>query len=355
MALVFMKGTMMDRGIRCAVLVGLWLGGLSSSTLAQDAPVEAESDVLPTDEGSTEADTEGTSEVETPESESDDSPPPVSEPAQEPPPPVAPPPPPEVPEPPPEPTIEDNRDATIRTLETSEAPTPTFTFWEDGEDFIKPVIQLSATMVGYFPTAREGATDLAFRLSTLALARFGLEGELFGFLTFRSVFERNIGYSLARNGPVGTGVWEGTASLQPRENYLRIEQWGLSLTGGIFRDPASVDYISDNVLDNFGMDPYVRDPLLLTGFNQGQGVMLRYGFDFVEPNDAGPRARLTGGLSFTGGNPLTSSLAFSFGGDASSLGSLFTAPFRALSNGLPGSDIHMLMVSPSVSFESEYV
>ncbi len=256
----------------------------------------------------------------------------------------------------PGPDIAEVRDAQVRVLESSTPPTPTFTFWSDDEgNYIKPVLQLSSTLVGFLPTVREDATDIAFRLSTLALARFGLEGELFGFVTFRSVFERNIGFSLARNGPVGTGVWEGTASLQPRENYIRLHQWGLSFTGGIFRDPGSVDYISNNVLDNLGMDPYVRDPLLLTGFNQGQGIMARYQVDFVEPDDSGqPRARLHLGTSFTGGNPLTSSLAFSFGGTVSSLSTLFSAPLRALSNGFPGSDIHMLMASPSVGFESQY-
>jgi hypothetical protein len=235
-------------------------------------------------------------------------------------------------------------EAANRTLSTAALPArPTFTFWRDGDDFIKPVIQLSTMIVGYVPTSQT-TSELAARVSTLALARFGLEGQLFGFLTFRSVFERNIGFSLARNGPVGTSVWEGTASLQARENYLRISQWGLSLTGGIFPDPASVDFISSNVLDAFGMDPYVRDPLLVSGFAQGQGVMLRYTWEM-----------LGFGVSYTAGNPLTSSLAFGFGGDVSSLGSLFTAPLRTFANGFPGSDIQMNTVTPSITLATEWV
>ena len=238
----------------------------------------------------------------------------------------------------------DQAEAATRTLSTTALPArPAFTFWRDGDDFIKPVIQLSAMLVGYLP--HSDTTDgLAARVSTLALARFGLEGQLFGFLTFRSVFERNFGFSLARNGPVGTSVWEGTASLQARENYLRLSKWGLSLTGGIFPDPASLDFISTNVLDGFGMDPYVRDPLLVSGFAQGQGVMLRYGWEWLDF-----------GLSYTGGNPLTTSLAFGFGGDVSSLGTLFTAPLRALSNGIPGSDIHLNTITPSFTFSHEIV
>jgi hypothetical protein len=90
------------------------------------------------------------------------------------------------------------------------------------------------------------------------------------------------------------------------------------------------------------MDPYVRDPLLVSGFSQGQGFMLRYNWRW-----------LTGGVSFTAGNPLTSSLAFGFGGDVTALGTLFSAPLRALANGIPGSDIHMYVTTPSISFEHD--
>src|SRR5690606_3757983 len=158
--------------------------------------------------------------------------------------------------------------AAQRVLTTTDAPmVPEFAIWEGEHGFIKPVLQMSAMLVTYVPHS-DVVDSLAVRLSTLALSRFGFEGRLFGFLTFRSVFERNLGYSLARNGPVGTSVWEGTASLQARENYLQLDKWGLSLTGGILRDPATADYVSVNILDAFGMDPYVRDPLLVSGFSQ---------------------------------------------------------------------------------------
>jgi len=113
------------------------------------------------------------------------------------------------------------------------------------------------------------------------------------------------------------------------------------VTGGIFPDPASVDYFSVNVLDAFGVDPYVRDPLLISGFNQGQGVMLRY-----------RTGGFSAGLSITAGNPLVSSLSFGFGGDLTSLGTLYTAPLRAFTNGIPASDIQMTVISPSLTFES---
>jgi len=232
-----------------------------------------------------------------------------------------------------------------RFLSTADqAVKPEFQIWKDDrlQSFIKPVIQMSSSMVFYTPQSEAEVSEFASRLSTLLLARIGFEGELFGFLTFRSVFERNLGFTIARNGPVGTSVWEGTASWQARENYIRLHKWGLSLTAGIVPDPASLDYISENILDNFGMDPFVRDPLLISGFNQGQSVLLRYELgDFAA------------GFGFTGGNPLVSSLSFGFGGEVNQFGTLFSAPLRALANGLPGSNIHLNLFSPSVMYEDD--
>lgn len=234
-----------------------------------------------------------------------------------------------------------------RVLTTAaQAVKPEFEIWQSDEldAFIKPVIQMSSSLVLYMPQSDAENSEFANRLSTLLLARIGFEGELFGFVTFRTVFERNLGFSIARNGPVGTSIWEGTASWQARENYIRLKKWGLSLTAGIVPDPASVDYISDNILDSFGMDPFVRDPLLISGFNQGQSILLRYQW-----------RNLTAGVGFTGGNPLVSSLSFGFGGEINQFGTLFSAPLRALNNGFPGSNIHMNLITPSLMWEDDIV
>lgn len=235
-----------------------------------------------------------------------------------------------------------DQEAPVRSLVTADRDIPpTFRIWESdsGDGFLKPVLQIASSVVGYAPES-DNNPELANRVSTLVLARFGLEGQLNERVSFRSVFERNLGFNLGRNGPVGTSVWEGTASLSARENYIRVREGGFELSAGIVRDPASADYVSENVLDSFGMDPYVRDPLLFSGFNQGQAVLMRYRLGMVTP-----------GLAYTAGNPLVSSMAFAFGGDVSSLGTLFTAPLRASSSGVPGSDIHMHVVSPSLAVE----
>ena len=233
-----------------------------------------------------------------------------------------------------------------RILGTADQGVPKeFVIFENEETgtFIKPVLQMSATVVGYIPDRTRDDDQLSGRTATLLLSRLGVEGQLTDWIHFRSVFERNIGFSLARNGPVGTSVWEGTGSFQARENYLRLQAAGFSITGGIVPDPASIDFIADATLDMFGMDPYVRDPLLVSGFSQGQGFLFRYS-----------RWGLTAGMSFTAGNPLVSSLSFGFGGQVSSLGTLFSAPLRALANGIPGSDIHMVVYSPSLSYAHEW-
>lgn len=240
----------------------------------------------------------------------------------------------------------------LHTAGAAEMP-PQFHIWDDERyGFIKPVVQVSAGLVSFFPASDANPELADYRISTLVLSRLGFEGQLFDFLTFRTVFERNVGFSLARNGPLGTSVWEGTGSFQARENYIRLSKWGVSLTGGIFPDPASVDYIATTTLDMFGMDPYVRDPLLVTGFNQGQGLMLRYQYD--HDMGSGQRLSFIPSFSFSAGNPLTSSLAFGFGGAVSALGTLFSAPLRALSNGIPGSDIQMYVMNPSFTFESPW-
>ncbi len=43
------------------------------------------------------------------------------------------------------------------------------------------------------------------------------------------------------------------------------------------------------------------------------------------------------------------SLAFGFAGDVSSLGTLYSAPLRALSNGIPGSEIQLYTLTPSAT------
>lgn len=231
----------------------------------------------------------------------------------------------------------------------AEAPAPQrslgeiFTWRDEASgSWVKPVLQLATGVVNHFPHSDANA-DLTDRTSTLALARFGLEGKAFDLVRFKTVWERNLGYNITRNGPLGTSIWEGTGSFSTRETFVEVAQWDLTITAGIFTEPGSVDFMSMNTLDFFGMDPFVRDPLIQSGFNLGQGVMLRYQL-----------ADFSFGFAYTGGNPLVSSVSGAFGGDVTASGSLYDAPLRDMSAGLPGSNIKMDMFSPSITWGHDF-
>jgi hypothetical protein len=63
---------------------------------------------------------------------------------------------------------------------------------------------------------------------------------------------------------------------------------------------------------------------------------------------------LTYGIQVTAGNPLVSSLSFSYGGEIAVNGSLFTIPFRAITNGAPGTDSIMRVYSPSLTYSVDF-
>ncbi len=240
------------------------------------------------------------------------------------------------------------RDAGMAALGIGEAGARRFVLFRDEASgaYVKPIIWASSAIMGYFPKQKTDPT-LANQAATVVVTRFGFEGAVNHFVSFKLLFEKDLGFTSA-TGPVGTGVWEGTASIQARENYVSLHRWGLSLNGGIIVDPSTVDYISPYVLNLFGMDPYTRDPLLYSGFQLAQGVMLRYEIPCMKRNTTGT---LTAGFSFTGGNPLTTSLSFGFGGQVTSLGTLYTSPLRGESNGIPGSNIHLMTYTPSLTYE----
>ncbi|WP_257447956.1 hypothetical protein [Archangium lipolyticum] len=171
------------------------------------------------------------------------------------------------------------------------------------------------------------------RITTIALARFGAEGRLGPYVTFRSEFERNIRSH-------GSGIWEGTASMSVRDQVLRLERWGATVEAGIILDPASVDFFSAHTGDVLLADKYTRDPLLYSGFNRGQGVQARY-----------TRWGFTAGLSYTEANPLSSSASFMVGGSFGGNGRFWERPLGNFRNGQPDDDIHFRVISPSLSYE----
>jgi hypothetical protein len=175
------------------------------------------------------------------------------------------------------------------------------------------------------------------RITTLALARFGAEGRLGPYVTFRSEFERNIRSH-------GSGIWEGTASMSVRDQVIRLQRWGATVEAGIILDPASVDYFSAHMGDVLMADKYTRDPLLYSGFNRGQGVQARYS-----------NWGLTAGVSYTEANPLSTSASFMVGGSFGGNSRFWERPLGNFRNGQPDDDIHFRVVSPSLGYENEWI
>lgn len=173
------------------------------------------------------------------------------------------------------------------------------------------------------------------RTTTVALTRFGFEGKLGPYVSFRSEFERNIRAH-------GSGIWEGTASLSVRDQYIRLQRWNATVDAGIVLDPASVDFISTHIADVLLADKYTRDPLLYSGFNRGQGVQAAYEWH-------GLRA----GFNVTAANPLSTSSSFQVGGSFGGGSRLWERPLGNFRTGQPDDDLHFTMLSPSLTYMHE--
>lgn len=215
------------------------------------------------------------------------------------------------------------------------APTPaTRPLFALGSDtyFISPVLSIAGGIQSENLLINPNP-EKESRVTTVALARFGAEGRLGPYVTFRSEFERNIRSH-------GSGIWEGTASMSVRDQVLRLQRWGATVEAGIILDPASVDYFSAHMGDVLLADKYTRDPLLYSGFNRGQGVQARYS-----------RWGLTAGLSYTEANPLSSSASFMVGGSFGGNSRFWERPLGNFRNGQPDDDIHFRVISPSLSYE----
>ena len=218
-------------------------------------------------------------------------------------------------------------------LLTPPPPPPTRPRIALGDDtfYVKPILAIAGglhveNLIQTLNRNRES------RATTLALTRFGFEGKLGEYVTFRSEFERNIRAH-------GSGIWEGTASLSVRDQIIRLQRWGATVEAGIILDPASVDFLSTHMADTLLADKYTRDPLLYSGFNRGQGVQAQY-----------TRWGLTAGLSYTEANPLSSSASFMVGGSFGGNSRFWERPLGNFRNGQPDDDIHFRVVSPSLTY-----
>ncbi len=208
----------------------------------------------------------------------------------------------------------------------------------------RPRLTPYATVVGGLGVEdlqpREG-DDSEDRTTTIALSRFGLRGVLSRGVYVESEFEVNA-------GPHGTSAWEGQAALQVRNQLLRIERWGARLEVGRITDDSSVDFFSAHVADQLMTDPFTRLPLLSSGFNRGNGILLRYQ---VLPG-------LEPGVSLNSANPTSTTSSLVLGGSFPPFSRFYFAPYQQVgrdASSLPADQYQITVLTPSVVYRHRLV
>lgn len=179
------------------------------------------------------------------------------------------------------------------------------------------------------------------RFTTVALTRLGLRASWGRHISLVSEIELN-------SGPYGTSVWEGQAAIQVRNQLLRVSWEGLEVDVGRITDPASLDFFSVYVANMLLTDDLTRYPLLLSGFNRGNGILARY--QLIEG--------LRVGVTVNAGNPTSTTGTVMIGGTFPPFARFYEVPWSNVgrdARGFPTSSFHVVMVSPSVTFEHEYI
>jgi hypothetical protein len=179
------------------------------------------------------------------------------------------------------------------------------------------------------------------RFVTVAMTRFGLEGQFGEHVSLRSELEINA-------GPHGTSVWEGQAAMSILDQYIRLSFNWFQLNAGRITDEASIDYFSTHVANLLLTDPYVRTPFLYSGANRGNGIRVR-----AEVYDG-----LKLGFTVNAGNPLAFTGTSMFGGTFGILPRFYFEPQRSVSEDaqtFPSDQYYVILVSPSISYEFEYL
>lgn len=213
---------------------------------------------------------------------------------------------------------------------------------EGGKLSIHPYVLLSGGVKADFVVTkpREVKDD---RVSTFALGRIGLRARWLDFVYVESELMASGGIGLH-----GTSAYEGQAALQVRQQMIRLSKAGFRAEVGRIIDEASLDYVSAHVADTFFQDRAVREPLLYSGFNLGNGV--RASYEIVP----GLRAALT----FNAGNPVSSTASLLVGGGYPPHERFYTQPYVAVgqsANNFPDDTFHSMVVTPSVLVDTKYV
>jgi hypothetical protein len=181
------------------------------------------------------------------------------------------------------------------------------------------------------------------RISTFALGRLGLRAKWNDLIYAESEFMASGGVGLH-----GTSAYEGQAAMQVRQQLIRVSKAGFRIEVGRLIDEASVDYFSAHVAETFLQDTAVRDPLLFSGFNLGNGIRATYA---IIPN------HLRVGLTFNAGNPVSNTASLMIGGAYPPFERFYTQPYQQVNqsaNHFPDDTFHSMYLTPAVMIDSEY-
>ncbi|ACY15292.1 hypothetical protein Hoch_2764 [Haliangium ochraceum DSM 14365] len=189
---------------------------------------------------------------------------------------------------------------------------------------------------------REGQTTQSRYMVTTAVSRLGVRGSVGKYITFASEFEANLGGSLGN----GASVWEGQAQMSVRDQWVQYQRAGMGFAFGRVTDLATVDYVSAHVTDLLLTDLYTRDPLLYSGANRGNGVLLRYA----------PIDGLDLGLGLHSTNPTGITGTLLIGGELAPYSRPFylaAAQVGRSESTLPDQNLHIYMATPSVTYADD--
>lgn len=213
---------------------------------------------------------------------------------------------------------------------------------DGGKLTVRPYLLVSGGLKGDIVKSKPGQ-DQNNRVSTFALGRLGLRARWLDFVYAESEFMASGGVGLH-----GTSAYEGQAAMQVRQQLVRLRKSGFQIDVGRIIDEASVDFFSAHVTETFLQDTAVRDPLLFSGFNLGNGIRAQY--------ELAPGLRAA--LTFNAGNPVSNTASLMIGGAYPPFERFYTQPYQQVNqsaNHFPDDTFHTMVVTPSVLVDSKYV
>jgi hypothetical protein len=178
---------------------------------------------------------------------------------------------------------------------------------------------------------------------TIALSRLGLRGDIGDSIYVESEFEINA-------GPHGTSAWEGQAALQVRNQLIRVMRYGFTVDAGRITDDSSLDYFSEHVADQLLTDGFTRASLLASGFNRGNGLLVRY----AVPGVPG----LSPGITVNAANPTSTTASLVVGGTFPPFSRFYFAPHQQVGRDasmFPADEYHIVVVTPSALYRRGFI